>query len=208
MPAVATMEGAELLRRFTADDYLLAAAKPLDQLDWQDMLLLASLPPMAGGAEIFPDEWLDHKLGQEPRNDAATFPLPATMHMGLFRGQTASTVPPRGTLLGTTAPAAVDEPSGGAYARVSMAASVWGAQGTIVTNGNGRRLTASQQTFPESTAAWAAAPTTVKGFFLANSAFGVAGKAIYYANFDDGQAIDINSAGYTVKVTPFYHVDG
>lgn len=158
--------------------------------------------------ELFPDEWVDHLLGQVPRNDAITFPIPATMHMGLFRAGTTTSVPARGTLLGTIAPAAVDEPSGGAYARVSMAAAVWGAQTAIVTSGNGRRLTASQQSFPESTAAWAPAPTTVKGFFLANAAFGVAGKAVYYANFDDGQAIDINSAGYTVRVSPYYEIQG
>lgn len=159
-------------------------------------------------AEVFPDEWLDHLLGQVPRNDAATFPIPATLHMGLFTAQTSTTVPPRTTLLGTVAPAAVGEPNGTGYARVSMAAAVWGAQATIVTNGNGRRLTASQQTFPESGAAWNLSGATIKGFFIANAALAVAGKAVYYANFDDGQAIDINAAGYTVKVTPFYQLDG
>ncbi len=157
-------------------------------------------------AEIFPDEWLDHLLGQEPRADTATYPIVSTMYMGLFTAQTSSTVPPRTTTLASPG-TNVNEPTGTNYARVTMAAAVWGAQGTITTSGSGRRLTASQQSFAESGAGgWNVSGATIKGFFLATASS--AGKGIYFANFDDGQAIDVNALGYTIRVTPYYQYDG
>jgi hypothetical protein len=105
------------------------------------------IPPLAGGAEIFPDEGLDHVLNKVPRATAA---IQTTYYLGLFTGSTATTVPARTDTL-AAAPASVAEPSGGAYARVAVANTDWGA---IATNGVGRRTTSAQKSFPPSTGAW------------------------------------------------------
>jgi hypothetical protein len=155
------------------------------------------IPPLAGGAEIFPDEGLDHVLNKVPRATAA---IQTTYYLGLFTGSTATTVPARTDTL-AAAPASVAEPSGGAYARVAVANTDWGA---IATNGVGRRTTSAQKSFPPSTGAWG----TVNGFFLANQlAAGAGAVAIFYANFDDLAAVNVNAAGYTIQVTPYFHID-
>jgi hypothetical protein len=84
--------------------------------------------------------------------------------------------------------------------RVSVANTDWAA---IATNGTGRRTTAAQKSFPESTASWG----TVNGFFDANAAGQGAGAAFFYANFDDVTAVVVGGAGYTLRVTPFWHLD-
>jgi hypothetical protein len=153
------------------------------------------IAPMAGGAEIFPDEGLDHILNKVPR---ATTAIQTTYYLGLFTGSTATTVPARGETLAAPS-AAVGEPSGGAYARAAVANTDWGA---IATSGAGRRTTSAQKSFAASTGAWG----TINGFFLASALTG--GVAIFFANFDDLTAINVNAAGFTVQVTPFFHIDG
>jgi hypothetical protein len=147
-------------------------------------------------AEIFPDEGLDHILNKVPR---ATTAIQTTYYLGLFTAQTASTVPASSTTLASDTN--VTEPSGGSYARVAVANTDWGA---ITTSGSGRRTTSAQKSFPASTGAWG----NVNGFFLANqSATGAGSVAIFYSNFSDLAAVAVNSAGYTIQVTPYFHID-
>lgn len=170
---------------------------PEHQKRLQDIILhgIYGLPRVAGGAEIFPDEGLDHMLSKVPRATAA---IQTTYYLGLFTGSTAATVPARGETLAAPS-AAVAEPSGGAYARVAVANTDWGA---IATSGTGRRTTSAQKSFPASTGSWG----SINGFFLATaSSLGV---AIFFANFDDVTAVNVNAAGFTVQLTPFFHIDG
>jgi hypothetical protein len=146
-------------------------------------------------AEVFPDQGLDHILEKVPR---ATVAIQTTYYLGLFTTESATTVPARTTNL---ASAGVGEPSGGAYARVAVANSDWGA---IATNGSGRRTTAAQKSFAENTGSWG----SINGFFLANQlAVGAGSVAIFYANFDDGQAVPATVAGYTIRITPYFQID-
>jgi hypothetical protein len=150
-------------------------------------------------AEIFPNESLDALLARFPRATVTT--VPTSMFLGLFTGSTAATVPAAATVLAGN-PAAVSEPaSSGAYARVTIANTDWGA---IATSGSGRRTTSAQKSFAESTGSWG----TINGFFIADSGTQGAGVAWYYANFDDVTAISVNAAGFTVRITPFWHFDG
>jgi hypothetical protein len=64
-----TPEGAELLKR----------------VFWE---AIKGVVPIAGGAEIFPDEGLDHILNKVPR---ATTAIATTYYLGLFTGSTAAT---------------------------------------------------------------------------------------------------------------------
>lgn len=170
------------------------------------LLDLAGIHTVRGGAEIFPDEGLDHLLGKVPLASTA---IQTTYHLGLFTAQTDTTVPPRTTVLNGAGVAdnggAVDEPAtSGApagYARVAIANSDWGSPAT---QGSGRRVTSAQKSFPVSTGAWG----TVNGFFIASASGYGAGVALCYANFDDGEAIEVNAAGFTVRVTPFIQYDG
>jgi hypothetical protein len=171
-----TPEGAELLKR----------------VFWE---AIKGVVPIAGGAEIFPDEGLDHILNKVPR---ATTAIATTYYLGLFTGSTAATTPARTEVLATPT-AAVTEPGSGAYARVAVANTDWGA---IATSGSGRRTTSAQKSFPTSSGSWG----NVNGFFLATASS--AGVAIFFANFDDVTAINVNAAGFTVQVTPYYHIDG
>lgn len=155
----------------------------------------AGIPRVAGGAEIFPDEGLDHLLNKVPR---ATTAIQTAYFLGLFTTQTASTVPARTEAL---AGALVGEPTAGAYARVSVANTDWAA---IATSGAGRRTTSAQKSFPASTGAWG----TINGFFLANQlAAGAGSIALFFANFDDLASVNVNAAGYTIQITPFFHID-
>jgi hypothetical protein len=107
-------------------------------------------------------------------------------------------VPVRGTALSA---AGVGEPTGGAYSRVAVANTDWGA---IATSGVGRRTTAAQKSFAENTASWG----TINGFFLANQlAAGAGAIAVFFANFDDGQAVPATVAGYTIRVSAYVHLD-
>lgn len=143
-------------------------------------------------AETLFDEGIDHIFGIWPKNGVND----ATLYIGLFTSQSASTVAARTTTmagLGTD----IVEASGGGYARKAIAAGSWGAP---VTNGAGRRITASQVSFDESTAAYGV--TNVNGFFICTVATGTAGVLIGQANFDDGAPAVVNSAGIIVRVTP------
>lgn len=158
---------------------------------------IMGIPPIEGGAEIFPDEGLDHILNKVPR---ATTAIQTTYYLGLFTGSTAATVPARTETLAAPT-AAVAEPSGGAYARVAVTNTDWAA---IATNATGRRTTSAQKSFASSTGSWG----NINGFFLANQlAAGAGSVAIFYANFDDVTAVGVNAAGFTVQVTPFFHLD-
>ena len=149
-------------------------------------------------AEIFTDEGIDKIMGVFPKNGTNV----ATLYLGLFTSQTASTVPAR-TATGGAAPAGWTEAAGAGYARQAVAAAGWGAQST---NGSGRKSTAAQVTFPTVGAGvnWGAA----NGFFLAtNSASGAGDVIIYFANFDAGLARSLVE-GVTEKVTPSMQFDG
>lgn len=146
-------------------------------------------------AEIFPDEGLDHILAIFPSNGAGD----ATLYIGLFTSQTASTVPARTAQ--NVGPVGWTEATGTDYARQSIAAASWG---SLATNGNGRRLTAAQVTFPTVGAGgWG----TVNGFFIASTIDQSSGVIIYFANFDDGIAKAL-VAGAVEKVTPSIQFDG
>ena len=148
-------------------------------------------------AEIFPDEGLDHIMGIWPKNGTND----STLYIGLFTSQTASTCPDRDATGGTT-PSGWTEATGTAYARQSIAAGSWGAASD---NGNGRKITASQVTFPTVGAGgWG----TINGFFIATaSASGASDVIIFFANFDDTTAIT-PSENDVVKVTPSMQFDG
>ena len=148
-------------------------------------------------AEIMVDEGLDKFMGIFPKNGSNI----ATLYIGLFTSQTASTVAAR-TATGGASPSGWTEATGTGYARQSIAAASWGAPST---NGNGRKITAGQVTFPTVGAGgWG----TVNGFFIAtNSASGAGDTIIYFANMDDVSAI-ITAVNDIIKVTPSMQFDG
>jgi hypothetical protein len=148
-------------------------------------------------AEIFPDEGIDKIHGIFPKNGTNL----AALYIGLFTSQTPSTVPAR-TATGGVVPVGWTEVVGVSYARQAIAAASWG---TPATNGNGRRITAAQVSFPTVGAGgWG----TVNGFFIATlSASGAGDTIIYFANFDDVTANTLNS-GDTQRVTPSMQFDG
>jgi hypothetical protein len=148
-------------------------------------------------AEIFTDEGIDHIHGVWPKNGSND----ATLYIGLFTGLTGSTVPARGAT-GGAAPAGWTEVTGVNYARQSIAAGSWGAPAT---NGNGRKITAGQVTFPT---AGAGGWDEADGFFIATHNQSEAGDAIiYFANFDDLTPSTLNEND-VIKVTPSMQFDG
>lgn len=148
-------------------------------------------------AEIFVDEGIDKIHGIFPKNGTNL----ASLYIGLFTSQTPSTVPAR-TATGGAAPSGWTEAVGTAYARQAIATASWG---TPSTNGNGRKITAGEVTFPTVGAGgWG----TVNGFFIATlSASGAGDTIIYFVNFDDVTANTLN-AGDVQKVTPSMQFDG
>lgn len=147
-------------------------------------------------AEIFVDEGIDKILGIIPKNGTNL----ASVYIGLFTGLTGSTVPAR-TATGGASPAGWTEVTGTSYARQQILAASWGAAST---NGNGRKITAGQVTFPTAGGAW----TRADGFFLAtNSASGAGDVLLYFANFDDGVSVTL-ATGDVIKVTPSWQLDG
>lgn len=136
-------------------------------------------------AEIWPDEGLDLVLGIFPKGGATV----ATTYIGLFTAFTASTV---GTAAQTRS--SYTEPSGGAYARQSIAAASWGSQAA---GSGGRQSTAGQVTMPTATAVWG----TVNGFAVFDTSTGAAGKVYFAANFDDTTAVTLNTND-VIKITP------
>jgi hypothetical protein len=148
-------------------------------------------------AEIFTDEGLDYLLGIALKGST----VDTTLYLGLFTSQTASTVPARGAT-GGASPSGWTEATGTSYARQALATGSWGANST---NGNGRRSSHSQVTFP---AAGSGGWGTVNGFFIATaSASGAGDTTICFANFDDLTAETIN-AGTVIRVTPTVQMDG
>lgn len=136
-------------------------------------------------ASIFTDQGIDAIFGVFPKNGANH----ATLYIGLFTSQTATTVPDRDAT-GGAIPFGWTEASGAAYARQPIAAADWGAPVTFST---GRKITAAQVVFPVAgSGGWG----IVNGFFLATG-----DTIIYFANFDDGTAVRIN-AGDRIYITP------
>jgi len=148
-------------------------------------------------AEIFVDEGLDKIMGIFPKYGTNL----ASLYMGLFTSQTASTCPGR-TAVGGASPSGWTEATGTSYARVEVANTDWGSASE---NGNGRKITASQKTFATvGSGGWG----TVNGFFLASHASSQAGDTIiYFANFDDTTAVTLNEND-VIKVTPSMQFDG
>lgn len=172
-------------------------------------------------AEIFPNESLTHQIEAFVRANTGSFPIFTAQYLGLFSSQTASTVPSAdATLTGSasspyttgTSPV-VELTSAGGYARATVganAAALQTAWPAPVVNGSGMRSTIASPgiSFAESTGAYSGA---ANGFFLATAAASTAqntGKALFYANFSDTTAINVNAAGYTVRIAPFWHIDG
>ena len=147
-------------------------------------------------AEIFPTEGLDLIMGIVPKGGATV----ATTYIALWGTTfTASTV---GTA--ANARASYTEPTGGAYARQSIAAATWGAQANGTSGSSdqpGRLSTATQITFPTATAPWG----TLNGFYLVNSSTAAAGSLYYSCNFDDVTAITVNTNDI-VKITPGWEI--
>ena len=146
---------------------------------------------------IYPDQGIDAIMSVFPKNGANY----STLYMGFFTSQTATTVPTRSATSGAM-PSGWTEAAGVDYARQAVAAASWGAQ---TTDGTGRRTTAAQVTFP---AAGSGGWGTANGFFLATeSSAGASDKIVYFANFDDETAVDIQ-AGDILKITPWLALRG
>lgn len=172
-------------------------------------------------AETFTDEGLDQLLTYIPRNTTTLTANTLTLYMAAMTtagvatqggaALTATTVPSRTTIFlsdyqtaGAAGRGSPGEPTiaTGAYARVSMANTVWAAPAN---QASGRRSTASQQSFAQSTAAWS--NPTVVGYALVTASTAGAGIAYYYANFDDATSVAINAAGIVLQVTPYWEFD-
>lgn len=167
-------------------------------------------------AENFHDEGLDRILSFVPR---ATGTIDTTLYAAAIT--TGGTVDASAALTGTTVPNRLmvwstdyntssggrgsgGEPTigTGAYARVSIANTDWGA---AATNGSGRRSTSAQKSFAQSTAAWSA--QNVIGNAIVTSASAGAGVAYGSANFSDNSTVAVNAAGIVIQVTPFWQFD-
>jgi hypothetical protein len=136
----------------------------------------AIYPPVCGGANVVPLEGIDMQLYNTPISGRLR--PPTTLFMRLFTSQTATTVPSDdskitggagGTPSGTSAPTEVTNAN--AYAAVSMAGgggyalsgNQWAAP--VAGTGTGRKTSAAQQSFPQSSGSWG----TINGFFLATA---------------------------------------
>lgn len=149
-------------------------------------------------AEIIPTEGLDYMLAIFPKNGTNI----ATLYLGLFTSQTASTVPAATAVLAT--PTGVTEAAYTSYARVSVAAASWGTTGNkTIWSQSARGTTAAEASFPAAGAAYA---TAINGFFLATAS--TAGTAVFYSNFDDVTAIASLALGDIIRVTPTFGLLG
>lgn len=149
-------------------------------------------------AEIFVDEGLDTILTTFFKNGTP----PATLYVGLFTSNTATTVPAR-TATGGASPAGWVEmtASSGTYARQSIAAASWGSPAT---DGSGRAITGPEVTFTGFVSA-----ANANGFFLATaSASGASDKIIGFANFNSGVSRQLATTADSVKVTPTALLNG
>ena len=138
-------------------------------------------------AEIFPNEGLNLIMPNAGFTSGGT--TPTNMWLALFTTYTASTVGDSASVR-----ASYGEPTGGAYARQTIAAASWGALANSGTYG--RISTCAQISFTQATGSYSAA---VNGFFVANSL--TVGTAYFAANFDDTTAVTINTNDQ-IKVTP------
>ena len=159
-----------------------------------------ALPPMQGGAENFTNEGLARIINIFPRNAVAiTDPL----YMVLFTSQTASTVPAV-TATGGASPSGWTEATGGGYARASIASTAWPA--TTTPGGVRTTMAAPGISFPESTGAYSV--TAVNGFGICtHSSSQASDTTITFANFSDTTAVTVASAGYTIRVAAYWHLD-
>lgn len=139
-------------------------------------------------AEIFPSEGL--YLIMKNAGFTSGGSTPSNTFLALFTSYTASTV-------GSTASVAdsYTEPTGGAYARQTIAAASWTTTGT---NASGCYAQAAQISFDVATGSYSAA---VNGFWIANQLSASGDTAILAANFDDVTAVTINTNDQ-IKVTP------
>jgi hypothetical protein len=164
----------------------------------------AFLRRMAGGAENFTDEGLTYIENIFPRQTQA---LPASLYLGLFTGASNTTVPARTVVLGGTPPiTGVVEPTAGtgAYARAQVTNASWGAP---VVAGSGVETVSAQISLAESTGS-GFSPSTQNGFLLTQQlAQGSGSIGLGYANFSDTTAVNVNAAGYVLRLTPTYHWD-
>lgn len=141
-------------------------------------------------AELFPDEGLDYLLGVVPKNGTT----PANLYIGLFTNATASTTPVAGAVLASYTNVTENTLAANNYNRITHSAASWGA---AASGGGGRQTTGTQKTFTCTGSAW----TTVNGFYMADSASHGSEKAIFYANFDDTQAVTLQ-VNDTLAITP------
>jgi hypothetical protein len=149
-------------------------------------------------AFLFPDEGLDHML--TTLLDGAT--QDTTYYIGLFTSQTPSTVPAR-SATGGASPSGWTEMavSSGTYARQAISSGAWGSP---TTNGNGRRVEATQETFTGFVGAAAA-----NGFFIATNPQSESGdKILCFANFDSGVARTLATTADELLVTARIQLDG
>lgn len=145
--------------------------------------------------EIFVNEGLAYLLGVLPKGGSS----PATLYLGLFTSQTASTTPAATAVLGAS-PSGITEATFSGYARVAVASTDWGSVSsgdTVWGQTPVSSVTASQKSFPACTGT---SSTAINGFFLCSASS--SGTLIYASNFDDTTAIASLALGDIVKVTP------
>lgn len=146
-------------------------------------------------AENFPDEGLDWILARLPK---VTTTVAATLYLGLFTSQTASTVAGDSAVLSTST--GITEAAYTSYARVAIASTDWGTTGDKTAwSQSGRGTTATEVSFPAATAAYA---TAINGFFLATAS--TAGVCLFASNFSDTTAISTMAIGDIIKITPTF----
>lgn len=145
-------------------------------------------------AATFANEGLDYILNVVPGGGTA----PATLYLGLFTSQTASTAPLATAVLGAS-PSGITEAGFEDYVRVAVPAADWADPATETIDGvtAARVVTAAQKSFA---AAGDAYVTAINGFFLASAA--TAGVLIYASNFSDTTAIASLALGDIIRVTP------
>lgn len=137
-------------------------------------------------AEIFPNEGLF--LIMKNAGFTSGGATPANTFLALFTAYTASTVGTSASVM-----ASYTEPTGGAYARQTIAAASWSTTGTTT---SGCYATSAQLSFTQATGSYSAA---VNGFTVASAIS--TGTCFLAANFDDTTAVTINTNDQ-IKVTP------
>lgn len=149
-------------------------------------------------AAIVVDQGLDAMLDIFPKVASLA---PASTFLGFFTSQTGTTVPGRTATSGASA-TGWTEATGTNYARQAVAGASWQAN---TTNGNGRRTTAAQITFPTvGSGGWG----TLNGISWTElGAFGAGDIAYGFSNFDDLTPI-VTTENDIVRVTPYFQGNG